>query len=582
MTDRFVTPVFTAQDANGTTVPGAQLFFYVTGTTTAKNTFSDAALTTANANPIVADFTGRFGDIFLESGDYKVVLKDADDAVVWTRDPVSGMSTSVSALTDADGDTKVQVEESSDEDIVRIDAAGKEVFTLNSSAVATLTSDDASAIAGPDLTLHRDSASPADADLIGRLLFDGEDAGSTQSTYASIEAQIDDVTDATEDGTLLVKTMQAGTLTTQIDLSSALATFAPPISVDDTTDSTSGTTGSIHTDGGLGVAKDIYVGSDIIVGAVGIISSGAKFRGAAGTAGGPTFADFADDDTGMYFPGSSAIGWASGSSQKMHMDTGGTLYLGDTANAGMTVGLTINQGGNDDSILEFKSSDIAHGITGITETDTFFRVRKNSGAAGGVNMTAYAESGQVTTWTQQAYSDAANTSKSTGGSAMHQIQAFSFSGGSNANLAADTNVWCVKGQVGATQRTLFIIDEDGDFAYDGADGGAYDKHDDATLVGMFNDFLGTNPTRPNFARMKQLSDLRLIGEVSREEWDQGIRPLISGGGMNRLLIGNSVQAHVREQVLWSALAQLVPGFGEMAQGLSAGQNIGALPVAISA
>ena len=47
------------------------------------------------------------------------------------------------------------------------------------------------------------------------------------------------------------------------------------LSIDDTTESTSTTTGSIHTDGGLGVAGDIYAGDDIFLPDAGVINWGA-------------------------------------------------------------------------------------------------------------------------------------------------------------------------------------------------------------------------------------------------------------------------------------------------------------------
>jgi hypothetical protein len=76
-------------DASGV-ASGWKVSFYASGTTTRKDTFSDASLSTANTNPVVANSAGRFGDIFYESGTYKVVLTDENDVEKWTADPVEG------------------------------------------------------------------------------------------------------------------------------------------------------------------------------------------------------------------------------------------------------------------------------------------------------------------------------------------------------------------------------------------------------------------------------------------------------------------------------------------------------------
>lgn len=94
---RFTLPFVQPLSPSVELYPGGQLFFYASGTSTPLATYSDAGLTTPNSNPVVADGTGTFGNIFLQSLPYKVVLEDADGNAIWTADPVQTNSFDITA-----------------------------------------------------------------------------------------------------------------------------------------------------------------------------------------------------------------------------------------------------------------------------------------------------------------------------------------------------------------------------------------------------------------------------------------------------------------------------------------------------
>lgn len=97
---RYSSPYQTALDTAGITVPGALLYFYQSGTATPLATYSDAALSLPNTNPVLADAGGLFPNIFLQSGlDYKVILKDSDGNQLWEADPVTGGGITIGVAT---------------------------------------------------------------------------------------------------------------------------------------------------------------------------------------------------------------------------------------------------------------------------------------------------------------------------------------------------------------------------------------------------------------------------------------------------------------------------------------------------
>lgn len=136
MPTRFTPPITQLVNDDASDIAsGWKLNFYDTGTTTRKDTFSDSALTSANANPVVADSAGRFGDIFLESGTYKVVLTDNADVEKWTADPVDGSIGSSGAVVAKTAAYTVTIDDATK--IIAVDASsGAVTITLLAAATA--------------------------------------------------------------------------------------------------------------------------------------------------------------------------------------------------------------------------------------------------------------------------------------------------------------------------------------------------------------------------------------------------------------------------------------------------------------
>jgi hypothetical protein len=244
----------------------------------------------------------------------------------------------------------------------------------------------------------------------------------------------------------------------------------------------------------------------------------------------------------------------NGATHALFID-GGANKIGINESAhNATRGLAINQAADDEAILLFYSSDVAHGITDIAETDTFGGIHKKSGTAGGIIIKGTSEGAIASTL--QGIVTTANTTKGTGGDAPVQLDANLKSGtgvaavGSNGNLLIVTNAGNAK----------FIVDAEGDIHYDGSDAGAYDTYDDAQLVRAFDLSKGNyakgliNSKFDKFVKynQKDLLDANLIGK------DDDGKPtsFVNLTGMSRLHNGAIWQQYEKHERLLEAVYEL--------------------------
>lgn len=136
----------------------------------------------------------------------------------------------------------------------------------------------------------------------------------------------------------------------------------------------------------------------------------------------------------------------------------GPLFYHDTSNAKMTAGLTINQGASDDEIFALKSSDVGHGVTTETETDTYALLQKRDAASGGGWFRFFNGSSATGSARVEGIVTTATAVRSTSATAPIELRASLKSGTTTATMGADKNL------VVATDNgtTKWIVDSDGD------------------------------------------------------------------------------------------------------------------------
>jgi len=77
----------------------------------------------------------------------------------------------------------------------------------------------------PIISLYRNDSQPANNDKLGVIQFNGKDLAGNKTEYASIHAEIQDRTNASEDGRIIFTTIKGATSTTALKLDNVGATF---------------------------------------------------------------------------------------------------------------------------------------------------------------------------------------------------------------------------------------------------------------------------------------------------------------------------------------------------------------------
>ena len=237
-------------------------------------------------------------------------------------------------ITDLDEDTKIQVEESADEDKIRFDTAGSERMIIDSTGnvgIGTTSPAEKLHIKGDGAGLRIEDGSATDHYNIFRNDTTGFlDLSGSQTTYSGYTFNVNN-------GTQAMKIDNSGNLTVGGDLDMTGGVISNVNEV--VADVGSATDPSYTFDGNLTTGMYLY-GTDrlglsaggtwrMIADAGGILVNGAV-ETYYGTAGLPTHSFNGDPQTGMYRAAASTIGFSTGGTARLTINSVGKVGIGTT------------------------------------------------------------------------------------------------------------------------------------------------------------------------------------------------------------------------------------------------------------
>ena len=265
----------------------------------------------------------------------------------------------------------------------------------------------------------------------------------------------------------------------------------------------------------------------------------------------------ADGTNQLHFnvPTGATFEWSTNDVSQMVFNAG-LLLINATSAANATIAVVIQQGANDNNIFELKSSDVAHGITDIAETDTYAQVRKATAAEGGFFLRGFttgvtgATSAVFLAGSHGATPDTTDTTSSVG---VVRLSGNKKSGTTIAALAATENILTIDD--GSLVR--FLIKGNGALHATNVTGGQLD----GTALDAFDDI--------GLVRVWQRDRVSDLG-IAMSKWDEAIQAskaeliqlgVLSSKGdfynlqrMNDLLGGAIWQLHCHDQELAERVA----------------------------